>query len=50
VCDIDDTTRCYARATDADVLAELEAAECVGRRVALTTGDNNVNGVTRWVS
>ena len=49
VCDVDDSTRCYARTSDADVLAELEQAECVGRRVELATNDNNVNGVVRWV-
>lgn len=50
VCDVDDSTRCYGRVTDPDVLAELEAVECVGRRVELQTGDNNVNGMVRWVS
>jgi acetyl-CoA C-acetyltransferase len=49
VCDVDETTRCYARTSDAAVLAELEQSECVGRRVELATGDNNVNGVVRWV-
>jgi acetyl-CoA C-acetyltransferase len=49
VCDVDDTTRCYARTTDADVLAELEQTECVRRTVELSTGENNVNGVARWV-
>jgi len=48
VCDVDDSTRCYARTSDADVLAELEESECVGRRVELATGDKNVNGVVRW--
>jgi acetyl-CoA C-acetyltransferase len=48
VCDVDAATRCYARVSDADVLAELEATECVGRDVELTTGDGNVNGVARW--
>jgi acetyl-CoA C-acetyltransferase len=50
VCDVDDSTRCYARTSDADVLAELESSECVGRQVELATGDNNVNGVVQWVS
>jgi acetyl-CoA C-acetyltransferase len=49
VCDVDDRTRCYARTSDPDVLAELEQSECVGRRVQLATDDNNVNGVVRWV-
>jgi acetyl-CoA C-acetyltransferase len=49
VCDADDGVRCYARTSDADVLAELEQSECVGRQVELVTGDNNVNGVARWV-
>ena len=48
VCDIDDGARCYARTSNPDVLAELEQVECVGRRVELMTGENNVNGVTRW--
>ena len=50
VCDVDATTRCYARTSDADVLAELEQRECIGRQVELATGDNNVNGMVRWVS
>ena len=50
VCDVDERTRCYARVSDADMLAELEATECVGRTVRLETGDNNVNGAIRWVS
>jgi acetyl-CoA C-acetyltransferase len=50
VCDLDESTRCYGRSSDAEVLAELEAVECVGRRVELRTGDNNVNGMVRWVS
>jgi acetyl-CoA C-acetyltransferase len=49
VCDVDTDSRCYARVSDADVLAELERAECVGRRVEISTDDNNVNGVVRWV-
>ena len=48
VCDVDDSSRCYARTSDPDVLAELEQTECVGRSVELVTGDNNVNGVARW--
>jgi acetyl-CoA C-acetyltransferase len=48
VCDVDDGVRCYARTSDADVLAELEQSECVGRRVELATGAGNVNGVVRW--
>ena len=48
VCDVDGSTRCYARVSDADVLAELEQSECVGRPVELATGENNVNGVVRW--
>lgn len=48
VCDVDDSSRCYARVSDADVLRELEASECVGRAVELTTGDNNVNQFVRW--
>ena len=48
VCGVDERTRCYARTSDPDVLAELEASECVGRRAELATGDNNVNGVVRW--
>jgi acetyl-CoA C-acetyltransferase len=48
VCDVDESTRCYARTADPDVLAELEQTECVGRAVELVTGDNNVNGVARW--
>jgi len=50
VCDVDDSTRCYGRVVDPDVLAELEAVECVGRRVELETADNNVNGMVRWVN
>jgi acetyl-CoA C-acetyltransferase len=50
VCDVDDASCCYARTSDADLLAELEAVECVGRRVELTTKDDNVNGVVRWAS
>jgi acetyl-CoA C-acetyltransferase len=49
VCDVDDTTRCYARTSDADVMAELEASECVGRRVELVT-DDKVNRMARWVN
>jgi acetyl-CoA C-acetyltransferase len=48
VCDVDAETRCYARTTDADVLAELEQTECVGRTVELTTDEKNVNHVSRW--
>ena len=50
VCDVDDTTRCYARVTDADMLAELEGTECVGRSVDLVTNEKNVNEVARWAS
>jgi acetyl-CoA C-acetyltransferase len=42
VCDVDGG-RCYARFTDADSLQELERSECVGRRVDLRAGDDNVN-------
>ena len=48
VCDVDDATRCYARTSDPDLLAELEQSECVGRQVELATADNNVNGVVAW--
>ena len=48
VCDVDDNTRCYARVTDADMLAELEQSECVGRSVDLMTNEKNVNEVARW--
>ncbi|MEY2448316.1 MAG: acetyl-CoA C-acetyltransferase [Acidimicrobiaceae bacterium] len=47
VCDVDDGSRCYARVNDAEMLAELENNECVGRTVELVT-ENNVNGVARW--
>jgi acetyl-CoA C-acetyltransferase len=50
VCDVDDTTRCYARVTDAGQLAELEGTECVGRSVELVTNEKNVNEVARWAS
>jgi acetyl-CoA C-acetyltransferase len=43
VCDVDGDTRCYARVEDAQMLAELESTECVGRAVALTTDEKNVN-------
>jgi acetyl-CoA C-acetyltransferase len=47
VCDVNDT-RCYARATESDFLAELESTECVGRSVELVTNEKNVNEVARW--
>ncbi len=43
VCDVDNDSRCYARAADATTLAELERNECVGRRVDVRTEDGNVN-------
>jgi acetyl-CoA C-acetyltransferase len=48
VCDVDDSTRCYARTKHPDVLAELEQRECVGRTVELSTDENKVNGVAQW--
>ena len=43
VCDVDPATRCYARATDPDLLTALESEEWVGRQVRLTpTDDVNV--------
>jgi len=42
VCDIDSTTRCYARILDADVLAEAERTELVGRHMTLSP-DGPVN-------
>ena len=43
VCDIDDATRCYARATEPGLLQALEAEEWVGRQVSLhMQGDVNV--------
>ncbi|MEY2452536.1 MAG: acetyl-CoA C-acetyltransferase [Acidimicrobiaceae bacterium] len=48
VCDVDATARCYARVTDADLLAELESSECVGRSVELVTNEKNVNEVVQW--
>jgi acetyl-CoA C-acetyltransferase len=44
ICDLDPGTRCYAKVTDADLLAELEATEWVGRTVKLRHQDG-VNGV-----
>lgn len=44
VCDVDGATRCYARADDPDLLADLEVNEWVGRRVELRA-DGNVNRV-----
>jgi len=43
VCDVGESTRCYARTSDGDTLAELESEECVGRSVDLLTDDKNVN-------
>jgi acetyl-CoA C-acetyltransferase len=48
VCDVDDSTRCYARVAHPDLLAELEENECVGCTVELATNDQNVNEVVRW--
>lgn len=43
VCDVGNHQRCYARVTDADVLASMEAEEWVGRRVELRSeGDVNL--------
>jgi acetyl-CoA C-acetyltransferase len=40
VCDVAAGERCYARVTDADTLASMEAEEWVGRRVDLRTEDD----------
>jgi acetyl-CoA C-acetyltransferase len=45
VCDVDDTTRCYATSRDAAVLRALETEEWVGRSVDLVT-EGAVNMVT----
>lgn len=43
VCDIDPGTRCYAKASDPDLLTELESDEWIGRPVdLLPEGDVNV--------
>ena len=44
VCDVDDGSRCYAKALDGEVLAELERAECVGRSVELVTDEQRERG------
>ena len=43
ICDLPSGVRCYARMTDPDLLAEVEAVEWVGAAVDLVPGDNNVN-------
>ena len=44
VCDLpEDGVRCYARMEGADVLAEVEANECVGASVDLIAGEGDVN-------
>jgi acetyl-CoA C-acetyltransferase len=43
VCDVDASTRCYARVDDRAVLDDMEATEWVGRPVELVTGDDKVN-------
>jgi acetyl-CoA C-acetyltransferase len=43
VCDLPSGARCYARASDADLLARWEAEEWVGRVVQLVPGDANTN-------
>jgi acetyl-CoA C-acetyltransferase len=45
VCDIDDSTRCYARVDDPGLLQEMERSEWVGSEVALSAGDDDVNRV-----
>jgi acetyl-CoA C-acetyltransferase len=47
ICDLPDGSRCYARMTDPDVLAEAEATEWVGTRIRLRDGDAGVNIVER---
>jgi acetyl-CoA C-acetyltransferase len=42
VCDVDETTRCYAKSRDADFLRSLEANEWVGAEVGLVR-DGTVN-------
>jgi acetyl-CoA C-acetyltransferase len=43
VCDLEGGDRCYAKVLDADLLAELEADEWVGRRIELRTAEDRVN-------
>jgi acetyl-CoA C-acetyltransferase len=45
VCDVDDSTRCYAKSWDADLCSALEADEWVGRRVELAPGPGDANVV-----
>jgi acetyl-CoA C-acetyltransferase len=49
VCDLADSSRCYGRVEDGEMLQQLERDECVGRSVRLATNDKNVNEVTAWV-
>lgn len=43
VCDLPDSSRCYARLEDPDALALSESEELVGRRARLTAGDRGLN-------
>jgi acetyl-CoA C-acetyltransferase len=45
VCDVDESTRCYAKSWDAALCHELEAEEWVGRRVELAPGPGDANVV-----
>jgi acetyl-CoA C-acetyltransferase len=43
VCDLPEGDRCYAKVTDADLLAALECDEWVGVEVELVQGEGDVN-------
>jgi acetyl-CoA C-acetyltransferase len=47
VCDLPEGDRCYAKVTDADLLAALERDEWVGEQVELVSGEGDVNLATR---
>jgi acetyl-CoA C-acetyltransferase len=43
VCDLPDGSRCYARTEDAGLMADMESAEWVGRKVVLEDAGGGVN-------